>query len=174
MNSLAPERGVRFAAAVFAVLHRSAAYLARRRSDGVGGCVSAPCVFDGGSAFVRGPGGDRRRWQDAARQLRRLQRPQGRAYVVGVAAGRSDRAWPSDGRREEQRNPRRAGADRGAGDGGLPVHARRRALSKKPYCLPTILSVYGIGTVRTPAQVRRGIMAARSYLRLKRYWYSAR
>src|SRR5208282_3474071 len=34
--------------------------------------------------------------------------------------------------------------------------------------------VYGIGTVRTPAQVRRGIMAARSYLRLKRYWYSAR
>jgi len=34
--------------------------------------------------------------------------------------------------------------------------------------------VYGRGTVRTPAQVRRGIMAARSYLRLKRYWYSAR
>jgi len=28
--------------------------------------------------------------------------------------------------------PGRAGADRGAGDGGLSVHARRRALSKKP------------------------------------------
>src|SRR5271166_5315834 len=50
-------------------------------------------------------------------------------------------------------------------------------VKSKPAYPPSSASfsiVYGIGTVRTPAQVRRGIMAARSYLRLKRYWYSAR
>ena len=36
-----------------------------------------------------------------------------------------------DGRGKEQRNPGRAGADRGARTDGLPVHARRRTLSKK-------------------------------------------
>src|SRR5208283_5248837 len=52
-----------------------------------------------------------------------------------------------------------------------PLRIRRESKpsSQMFNCLPTILSVYGIGTVRTPAQVRRGIMAARSYLRLKRY-----
>ena len=77
--------------------------------------------------------GDCRRRQDFAWQLRRVLRPQGRAYDVGVAARRPDRARASDGRGKEQRNPGRAGADRGARSDGLPVHARRRALSKKSF-----------------------------------------
>src|SRR5208283_2338597 len=73
----------------------------------------------------------RRRRQDAARQLRRLQRPQGRAYDDGAAPCGQDRACACDGRGKEQRNPHRARADRSAGVKGLPVHARRRTLPKK-------------------------------------------
>ncbi len=105
----------------------------RRRSGGVGGRVSTARVLDFDAARLGRADGDRRRRQDAARQLRRLQRPQGRAYDVGVAAGRPDRARPSDGRGEEQRNSGRAGADRGARPEGLPVHARRRTLPKKSF-----------------------------------------
>ena len=77
------------------------------------------------------PGRHRRRRQDPARQFRRLQRPQGGPHVVGVAAGRPDRARPSDGRGEEQRDSGRARADRGARTEGLCVHARRRTRPKK-------------------------------------------
>ncbi len=66
-----------------------------------------------------------------ARQFRRLQRPQGDAHDVGVAASRSDRARPSDGRGEEQRDSGRAGTDRGARLEGLCVHVRRRTRPKK-------------------------------------------
>ena len=80
---------------------------------------------------VRGADRDRRRRQDAARQLRRLCRPQGRAYDVGAAPCRQDRARTCDGRRKEQRNSDRAGVDRSSGIEELPVHARRRTLPKK-------------------------------------------
>ena len=55
----------------------------------------------------------------------------GGAHDVGVAAGRPDRARPSDGRGEEQRNSGGAGTDRGARSEGLRVHSRRRTHPKK-------------------------------------------
>ena len=64
---------------------RAAADPARRRPSGVGGRVSTPRVLDSDADPVGGADGDRRRRQDAARQFRRLQRPQGRAYDVGAA-----------------------------------------------------------------------------------------
>ena len=86
--------------------------------------ASSICVIFGQFA------GDRRRRQDAARQFRRLQRPQGGAHDVGAAASRSNRARPSDGRGEEQRDSGRARADRGPRPEGLCVHARRRTRPK--------------------------------------------
>ena len=77
--------------------------------------------------------GDRRRRQDAARQFRRLQRPQGGPHEVGAAPSRSNRARPSDGRGEEQRDSGRARADRGPRPEGLCVHARRRTRPKKSF-----------------------------------------
>ena len=77
--------------------------------------------------------GDRRRRQDAARQFRRLQRPQGGAHDVGRSASRSNRARPFDGRGEEQRDSGRARADRGPRPEGLCVHARRRTRPKKSF-----------------------------------------
>ena len=73
--------------------------------------------------------GDRRRRQDVARQFRGLQRPQGGAHDVGAAASRSNRARPSDGRGEEQRDSCRARADRGPRPEGL---ARSRSTPNTP------------------------------------------
>ena len=55
------------------------------------------------------------------------------AHDVGAAASRSNRARPSDGRGEEQRDSGRARADRGPRPEGLCVHARRRTRPKKSF-----------------------------------------
>src|SRR5271166_5078586 len=104
-----------------------------RRSRGVGGRVPTARVLDFGADPFGRFVGDRRRRQDVARQFRRLQRPQGGAHDVGAAASRSNRARPSDGRGEEQRDSGRARADRGPRPEGLCIHARRRTRPKKSF-----------------------------------------
>ena len=71
----APERGVRAAATLFALLYRLAVDLAGRRSRDVGGGISATRVFPFSAHRDAGSCRYRRRRQDAARQFRRLQRP---------------------------------------------------------------------------------------------------
>src|SRR5277367_1167075 len=128
-----PERSVRLAAALFALLYGLAVDHSGRRSRGVGGRVPTARVRDFGADPFGRFVGDRRRRQDVARQFRRLQRPQGGAHDVGAAASRSNRARPSDGRAEEQRDSGRARADRGPRPEGLCVHARRRTRPKKSF-----------------------------------------
>jgi len=60
------------------------------------------------AARDRRASGDRGGRQNPARQLRRLLRPQGRAYDDGVAPRRPNRARACDGCGKEQRNPDRA------------------------------------------------------------------
>src|SRR5271166_3450132 len=78
------------------------------------------------------------------------------------------------GRNQPPPQPRRHAPQAGTQTQGRYRGPRGKRLPAYPPSSASFSIVYGIGTVRTPAQVRRGIMAARSYLRLKRYWYSAR
>src|SRR5271156_5564259 len=128
-----PERSVRLAAALFALLYGLAVDHSGRRSRGVGGRVPTARVLDFGADPFGRFVGDCRRRQDVARPFRSLQSPQGGAHDFGAAASRSNRARPSDGRGEEQRDSGRARADRGPRPEGLCVHARRRTRPKKSF-----------------------------------------
>jgi len=100
--------------------------------------VSPPC--QGVAAGGRGgrKAGDRPRRQDAARQLRPHQRPQGGADVDGVRLGFGDPPGAHRNRRQVERDPRRTADDPRAGADRRRVHRRCHALSKKPSRPPAI------------------------------------